>query len=168
MNIDIAIPACLPLISGHKEFLIQILIQFIKNQAPFGGHQCTVRIGIAFISDITNRLAFGINIIHHVDKVHFIIPIITITLCHIRVHFFQSTFHNIMHLCNRDTLLLHTFCSFRRISAKFCCLFFRKCIQGSCSRLIHRTDNLLHIKFFTGSIFFDYIHRFHLLFECRS
>ena len=166
MNINIAILACLALISGHKKLLVQILIQFIKNQASFGCHQCTVCVGITFISNIPDGLTLGIDIVHHMDKIHFIIPVIPVTFCHIRIHFFQGTFHNIMHLCNGNAFFSQAFRSRRRIAAQFLRFFFRKCVHRSGGRFIYCTDNLLYIKFFSGSIFFDYVHTSSLLFFC--
>ena len=82
MYINITVPARLYLLRRHKELLIQLLIQLIKNKAPLGGNQRRIRVGILLVSNVHNGLAFLIYVVQHTHKILFIIPIIAITLCH--------------------------------------------------------------------------------------
>ena len=110
MNIDITIPAGLQLIPVHEKFPVQFLVQLIEDQTSLGSHQRTVGIGIALISNVANGLALGIDIIHHVYEVFFIIPVIPVALCHRRVHTVQSALHDIVHILNIDILLAQRLC----------------------------------------------------------
>ena len=112
MNIDITVSACLQFITVHKKLPVQFLIQLIEDQASLGSYQSTVRIGITFISNVANRLALGINVIHHMDKVFFIIPVIPVALCHRRVYTVESTLHDIVHILNINIFLAQRFCLF--------------------------------------------------------
>ena len=110
MNIDITVSACLQLVPVHEKFPVQFLVQLIEDQTSLGSYQSTVCIGITFISNVANRLALGINVIHHMDKVFFIIPVIPVALCHRRVHTVESTLHDIVHILNIDVLLAQRLC----------------------------------------------------------
>ena len=112
MNIDITVPAGLQLVPVHEKFPVQFLVQLIEDQASLGSHQSTVRVGITFISNVANRLALGINVIHHMDKVFFIIPVIPVALCHRRVYTVESTLHDIVHILNINIFLAQRFCLF--------------------------------------------------------
>ena len=112
MNVNISLPDCLKLFHCQKEFLIKLLVQFIKNQAAFSRYQCTVCIAVLFISNIHDRLAFQIHFIKHMDKILLIVPIITVALGNCRVHLFQRSLYNIVHFLNRNLLLPHLLCPF--------------------------------------------------------
>ncbi len=86
MDINIAILAGLQLVPGHKKFPVQFLVQLIEDQAPLCGHQGTVCVGIALIADIADGLALCIYIIHHMDEILLVVPVIPVALGHCRVH----------------------------------------------------------------------------------
>ena len=104
MDIDVAVFAGLQLISGHKKLPVQLFVQFIEDQAPLCGHQRTVRIGIALISNVTDGLAFGVHLIHHMDKIHFVIPVIPVAFRHRRIYLLKSALHNVVHILNDNAL----------------------------------------------------------------
>ena len=112
MNVNISILACLQLITVHEEFPVKFFIQFIEDQTSLGGNQCTVRIGITLITDVTDRLTLRIHIIHHVNEIQLIISVVAIALGNCRIHTFQGAFHNIMHLLDLDLILPERSCMF--------------------------------------------------------
>lgn len=105
MNINVAVLTCLKLITVHKKLPIEFLVQLIKDQASFRGNKGAVCIGITFITDITDRLTLGIDIIHHMDKIQLVIPIITVALGNCRIHTLQSPLHDVVHLLDLDLIL---------------------------------------------------------------
>ena len=160
MNVDISIPAGLQLIAIHKELAVQFLVQFIKDQASFGGYQSTVCISVALITNVTDRLALSIDVIHHVYKILFIVPIVTIALCHRRIHMIQSSLHNIMHILDIDIFFSQGLCTLLREVTDKSNLILREFVQNSCSRLIDCINDLFYIKYLSCSVLFDYV-QFH-------
>ena len=106
MYINITVSASLNLFGSHKEFLIQFFIKLVKNQTSLCGNKGTVCIGIFLISHIHNGLTLFVYIIHHADKVLFIITVIPITFGNDRFYLFQCTFYNVVHDRNRNFFLL--------------------------------------------------------------
>ena len=104
MNINITVLTCLKLITVHKELPVKLLVQLIKDQASLGSYQCTVCIGIALVTDITDGLAFGVNIIHHVNEIQLVIPVIAVALGNCRIHPLQCTLHDVVHLLDLDLI----------------------------------------------------------------
>ena len=86
MDVNVAVLARLQFVPGHEKFTVQLLVQLIKNQAALRRHERAVRIRIALVSDITDRLALRIDIIHHMNKVHLIVAVVPVALCHCRIH----------------------------------------------------------------------------------
>ena len=128
MDIDISILTCLQFITIHEKLTVKFFIQLIKNQASFRGNQCTVCIGIALVSDVTDRLTLGVHIIHHMNEVKFIVSVITIALSYSRVYSLQGTLYDIMHLLNLNLILPQRRCMLLRKPADKFFLFVRKCI----------------------------------------
>ena len=102
MNVNISVLTGLKLIPVHKELAVQLLVQLIKDQATLGGHQSAVGVGIGLVPDITDRLALCVHVIHHMDEIQLVVPVITITLRHSRIDSLQGSFHNIVHLLDLD------------------------------------------------------------------
>ena len=65
MHINIAVATCLDLFRGQEEFLIQFLIQLIKDQTTLGRYQSGIRVGIFLVSDVHDGLTLFIDIIQH-------------------------------------------------------------------------------------------------------
>ena len=105
MDINVAVLTCLKLITVHKKLPVELLVQLIKDQASFRGNKSTVCVGITFITDITDRLTLGIDIIHHMDKIQLVIPVIAVALGNCRIHTLQSTLHDVVHLLDLDLIL---------------------------------------------------------------
>ena len=112
MNINVAVSAGLQLVPVHEELPVQLFVQLIENQASFGGNQGTVGIGIAFITNVADGLALGIDVIHHVDKIFFIIPVIPVALCHRRIHTVQGSLHDVVHILDINIFLAQGLCLF--------------------------------------------------------
>ena len=110
MNVNITFSACLQLFYCHKKLLVKRFIQLIKDQAALGRNQGTVCIAVFLIPDIHNGLTFLVYIIQHPHKILFIIPVIPVTFGNQRIDLIQSAFHNVVHLGNRDQLLIHLLC----------------------------------------------------------
>ena len=164
MNINIAVLACLQLIAVHKEFPVKLLVQFIEYQASLGCNQRTVCVCIALVPDIADRLALGIDLVHHVDKIMLIISVIPVTLGNRRVYLLQSPLHNIVHFLDRNFFLpqgLRLVCG---ISAQEVNLLLRKAVHDPFRGFIDCPDYFLNVKFFFCSIFLNYInHCLHLI-----
>ena len=164
MNIDITVLACLKFISCHKELAVKFFVQFIKNQAALRCHERAVRIRIALIPDIADRLALGVYIIHHMDEIKLIVAVVAIALRHRRIHRLKRAFDNIVHLLDRDAFF------FQRLRLFFCKiaeklqLLLCKRIQDAGSRLIYRYDYFLDIERFLCPVFLNHIHFSLLLF----
>ena len=158
MDVNVTVLARLQLVSCHEKFTVQLFVQLIENQAALRRHKRTVRIRIALVSDIADRLALRIDIVHHMDKVHLIIAVVPVALCHRRIHCLQGAFYDVVHLLNRDALLVQGLCLALRKLTEELQLLIGKFIQNPGRRLINRDDDLLHVKLFIGSVFFDYIH----------
>ena len=86
MHINIAVTTCLDLFRGQEEFLIQFLIQLIKDQTTLGRYQRGIRVGIFLISDVHDGLTLFIDIIQHPYKILLIVTIIAIAFCDDRLH----------------------------------------------------------------------------------
>ena len=165
MNINISILTCLQLVAVHKKLTIQFLIQFIKDQASLRSNQRTVGICIALVPDVTDCLALCIYVVHHVDKIKFIITIITIALGNCRIHTLQSSFNDIMHLLDLNLIFSKRICMLLCKTTDKIFFFRRKFIKDSCGRFVYCFHDLLRIKFFSCSVFLNYInHTLSLLF----
>ena len=164
MNINITIFACLKLIAVHKKFPVKLFVQFIKNQTPLGCHQSAVCIRVALIPYVADGLAFGIDLVHHMNKVMFIIPIVPVAFCHRRIYLFQSALHNIVHLLYGNLIGIQRLGFFPGIAADKLHLLILKFVQNSGSRFVYCLYNFLDVKYFPGSIlFYNIHHRFHLI-----
>ena len=130
MNIDIAVLTCLKLITVHKKFTVKLFIQFIKDQASLGSNQSTVCVGIALITDITDCLALGIYVIHHVDKIQFIISVIPVTFSYSWIYSLQGTLYYVVHLLDLDLIFSQGSCMLLGKLADKILLFLRKSIQN--------------------------------------
>ena len=86
MHINIAVTTCLNLFRGQEEFLIQFLIQLIKDQTTLGRYQSGIRIGIFLIPDVHDGLTLFIDIIQHPYEILLIVTIIAIAFCDDRLH----------------------------------------------------------------------------------
>ena len=104
MNINITVFTCLKFITVHKKFAIKFFVQFIKDQASLCSYKRTVRIGITLITNITYCLTLGIYIIHHMDKVKFVISVIAVALSHCRVHSLKCSLYDVVHLLDLDLI----------------------------------------------------------------
>ena len=104
MDVNKSVLACLQFIPGHKEFPIKFFIQFIEDQASFGCHKGAIRICIALVSDITDRLAFCVDLIHHMDKRSLVIPVITIRFCDLFIDLAERGLYKTVHCKDRDFL----------------------------------------------------------------
>ena len=104
----------------HKKFTIKLFVQFIKDQASLCSYKRTVCIGITLITNITDCLTLGIYIIHHMDKVKFVISVIAVALSHCRVHSLKCSLYDVVHLL--DLYLILSQCLrmfFRKLADKF-------------------------------------------------
>ena len=119
MNVNIAILTCLTLVARHEKLLVEIFIQLIEDKAALRRHQRAVRVGVALVADVADRLALRVDIVHHMDKIHFIIAVVTITLCDRRAYLLQRALHDVVHLLDRDALLAHLLRASGRILAQF-------------------------------------------------
>ena len=106
MDVNIAIPASLTFVFRHEEAPVESLIQLIENQAALCGNQSRITVGVFFVTDITNRLAALVDLVHHVDEVFFVIAIIPIGLGNPRVDLFQNPLHETVHLIHRNLIQL--------------------------------------------------------------
>ena len=102
------------------------------------------------------------------NKVYFIIPVITIAFCYCRVHLFQSALHDVVHILDHDLSALafsgHGFCTVGRIFTDKIDLVIGKTIHDTTCRFIDRTLNLIGIKLFFCAVLLDNIyHCFHSL-----
>ena len=155
MDIDIAVPAGLQLLRIHKKLLVEGLVQLIKDQAPLGGHQRAVGIAVLFIADVHNGLTFFVHLVQHPDKILFVIPVIPIAFRHHGTDLVESPLHNIVHLGDGDLSkppLLHLFL---HKTADIVQLLLTEGIEHPVSGLVYRHHNFLHVKLFSGIIFFD-------------
>ena len=110
MNINIAILTCLKLVAVHKEFTVKLLVQLIKDQTSLGSYKCTVCIGITLVSNVTDCLTLGIDVIHHMNEIQLIITVIAIALGYSRVHTLQGTLYDIVHLLDLDLIFSKGIC----------------------------------------------------------
>ena len=165
MNVNIAILTCLKFIAVHKKLAVKFLIQFIKNQASLGSHKSAVRISVALVTDVADCLTLGIYIIHHMNEIQLIVPVIPVALGHSRIHSLQGTFHNIMHLLDLNFFFSKGSCVFLCKTADKFLLLLRKCIQNPGRRFVHGSNDLLRIELFFCSVLLNYInHTFLLLY----
>ena len=155
MNIKISVPARLNFFRRHEKFLIKFLVKLIKNQASFGGNEGAVRIRIFLVSDIHDRLAFFINIVHHAYEVLFIVTVIAVALCNDRLHIFQRAFHDIVHDLYRDFLLIHLIHPVHHRLTDMPFFFLRKFRQCTVSAFSDSIDDLLNIKALQAAVFLD-------------
>ena len=158
MDINIPVFACLQFVSGHEKFSVQLFVQFVENQAPLGGNQRAVRISVALVTDVADGLAFGVHLVHHMDKIMFVIAVVPVAFCHRGVDRLQSPFHNVVHLLYGDLLFAQGLCLVLRVFAEKTYFLLRKLIHDTGCGFIHRTNNLLHIKLLSRAVFFNYIH----------
>ncbi len=158
MDVDISVPAGLQFVAVHEKFPVQFFIQFVKNQTALRRHQGTVCVRIAFIPDVTDGLAFGIHVIHHMDKIFFVIAVIPVALCHRRIHLVQRALHDIVHILDVDPFFAQRFRLFLRKLTDKADLVLCKRIQDTGRRLVDRIDDFLHIKRLFCAIFLNYMH----------
>ena len=102
MDVDISVFACLQLVSCHKKLAVKLFIQLIEDQAALRSYKGAVCVGIAFVANVADGLALRIHVIHHMDKIKFIVAVIAVAFCHSRVHCLKSAFYDIVHLLDRD------------------------------------------------------------------
>ena len=86
MNINIAVLARLQFIPRHKKFAVQLFIQLIEDQAALRCNQCTIRVCIALVTNVADRLTLRVDIIHHVNEIHFVVAVIAVALGNCRIH----------------------------------------------------------------------------------
>ena len=128
MDIDIAVLARLKLITRHKKFAVQLFVQLIEDQTSLCRHQGTVRVGVTLVSDVTDRLALCVDLIHHMDKIQLVVAVITIAFGYCRIDSLESTFDNVL---DRDPVF---FKGLRPVICKLtdkCDLICRKLIQNA-------------------------------------
>ena len=158
MDINITVLACLKFIPVHEKLAVKLLVQLIEDQTSLGRHQCTVRVCIAFVTNVADRLALCINLIHHMDKVLLIVPVIPITFGHGRIYLIKRTLHDIVHLRDRDAVLTSLLCLLLGILTDKRYLLLCKTVHDTAGRLIHSGNDLVHIKFFFCAVFLDNVH----------
>ena len=90
-------------------------------------------------------------------EVFFIISVITIASCNCRIHLFQGTFHNIVHILNINIFSAKRLCLCKGKITDSAFFFFCKCVKNTICRFIHRIDNLFNIELFSCSVFLDYV-----------
>ena len=157
MNINITVFTCLKLIPVHKEFPVKLLVQLIKNQASLCGNKGAVRICITLVSNVTDRLTFCIYIVHHMDKIKLIIPVIPITFCNSRIYTLKSSLYDIVHFLDLDLVFS------KRIGVLLCkttdkiFLLIRKCIKYTRSGFIYCCHNFQRIELLLRPIFLNHI-----------
>ncbi len=76
MNINISVTACLYLFRVHEKFLIEFLVQFIKDQTSFGRNQSTSVLAFSLSPMYMIDWLFCIDIIQHLYKILLIVTII--------------------------------------------------------------------------------------------
>ena len=157
MNINITVLAGLKLVPGHEELPVKLFVQFIEDQAPLGSHKRAVCIRVALVADIADRLALGIYVVHHMDEIQLVIAVIPVALGHGRVHALQRALHDVVHLLDLNLFFSQRSRVLFRKTADKIFLLLRKCIKDTRRRLIHRGNDLLRIKFFSCSVFLNYI-----------
>ena len=155
MNIDIAVAAGLKLVHRQKKFLVQLLIQLVKDQAALSGDQRAVGIAVFLIADIHNGLAFFINFVQHMNEILLIVPIIPVALGHYGIDMIQSPFHDIVHLADMDLRLVHILRLLRYKIANELNVLICKFCQRPIGRLIDRHHNLLNVEILLCSVLFN-------------
>ncbi len=160
MDINISVTAGLNLFRGHEKFLIQFFVKLVKNQAAFGGYKGAVRISVLLIPNIHNGLALLIDIVHHANKILFVIPIVAVALGHNGLYILQRALYNIVHNLNRNLLFIQLIHLFDDSLTNMPFFFLGKFSQRTIGTFSYRINNLLHIKCFQAAIFLDYFHNF--------
>ena len=156
MYIDIAVPAGLDFLSGHKELLIQLLVELIEDKASLGGYKGGIRIGIFLVSDIHDGLALFVYIVHHPDKILLVIAVIPVRFGNDGLDLFKHAFHYVMH--QRDGHLVHIqlIHPLYHLLADKVFFFLRKFSKRSIGRFPHRIYDLLDIKLLSGPVLLDH------------
>ena len=104
MNVNVTVLTCLKFITVHKELPVKLFVQLIEDQASLGCNKRTVCIGIALITDVADGLALGVNVIHHVDEIQLVIPVIAVALGNCRIYTLQRSLYDVVHLLDLDLI----------------------------------------------------------------
>ncbi len=155
MDIDIAVPAGLNLLHGHKKFLVEFLVELIKDQAPLGGNQGAVRVGVLLVPHVHDGLALFVHVVHHAHKILFIVAVIPVTLSHNGLDALQSALHNIVHDGDGNLILLHLVYLVHHKLTDMLLLLIGKFGKSPVGALPYRIDHLLHVKSLQASVFLD-------------
>ena len=158
MDVDVTVLAGLKFVPVHEEFPVELLVQFVEDQASLGGHQSAVGIGVALIADVTDGLALGVDLIHHVDKVLLVVPVIAVALGHSGIDLVQGSLHNVVHLRNRDAVFASLLRFLLGIFTDKGNLIFCKTVHNTARGFIDCGNDLVHIKFFLGAVLLDNVH----------
>ena len=81
-----------------------ILPEFICESPDENGIASLVAegFGIALVADVADGLALRVDLVHHMDKISFVIAVIAVAFCHSRVYFFECSLHDIVHIADRN------------------------------------------------------------------
>ena len=102
MDVDVAVLTGLQLVAVHEELAVQLFVQLVKNQASLRCNEGAVGVGIALVADVADGLALRVDLVHHMDKISFVIAVIAVAFCHSRVYFFECSLHDIVHIADRN------------------------------------------------------------------
>ena len=78
MDIDITIPLSLEFFLCTEKLFVQLCVQAVVAQGPLRGNQGLFVVGIGTVPDIPDLLVFLVDLVHHLGKLYFIIPVILI------------------------------------------------------------------------------------------
>ncbi len=156
MDIDISVAACLNLFRRQEKLQIQFFIQLVENKTSFGGNKCRIRVGIFLVTDIHDGLGFLVNIVKHSDKILLVVTIIPVTLCNNGLNLLENFLNNVVHFGNGNLIFGKGINLGDDKLADFPVLIIGKLGKSSVCTLSDRINDLLNIKNFSGSVFFDY------------
>ena len=106
MDIDVAIIDSLKFFFVQKRLSIKLLWKSVIGQSALGRDQSRSCIGIASVRNEIELIDSFDCLIHHTDEILFIVTIIAIGFCNLRIGLIQCKLDKDMHLGNRNQIAI--------------------------------------------------------------
>ena len=158
VNVDISVALRLKLFDRQKEFLIELFVELVENQAAAGGNQRAVGVGILLVADVHDGLRFLIDRVEHLHEIGLIVAVIAIRFGDRRVDGVQRALDDVVHLRNHNAVRAQRFAFLGDEAADEIQLVGLEGIEHTLGAFIDGGDDLLNVKRLLRAVFFDDVH----------
>ena len=138
VDVDIAVALGLKLLDIEEEFLIQLLVELVEDQAAAGGHQRAVGVGILLVADIHDRLGLLVDGVKHLHEIRLVVAVIPVGLGDGGADGVERSLDDIVHLVDADALYAQGLAFIRHKAADKVLLLVGKGIQHALGALVDR------------------------------